>query len=339
MRLLLFFALTHPLIFLCHNSYPRNGYDPDLSSTSTDLGIYDPIDYLGGATSGFAKSDIFTVGDKSWNQTFIAANTSSWSNIPGDGFLGLAFDSIAEPRTHTLVETAIKQGLLDEPRFGIYYGKEFDTTPDDAGADRGVITIGGSEEEKYVEGDMNWLPVRKDYVDGESKYQLWRSAVRSLTGSRNDESSGAQVASGYYQFETTNAVFDTGAGTFSVPPSSIEAMYRAIGWPSFQSMLKGEFIPLCTDFNSSWSVTLTFEDGPQRYNLSISGDQLGGISGFANREDACYPPFDPSEAEGLFIFGGQFLRKVYSVFDFGGEEVGEYKARVGFGQLKKEYQA
>ncbi|KAK8058130.1 acid protease [Apiospora phragmitis] len=322
----------------CNNisGFPRNGYDVNASSTAVDLGVYNSIGYLGGATGGFTYSDVFEIGGMAWNQTLIAANQSSWSFIPGDGFLGMGFSSIAQPATKTVVETMIGDGLLDQPRFGLYYGKEFEYTGDGPG--EGVLTLGGSKEEKYVEGDMTWLPVRKD-LNG-TVYQLWRSTLRKFAGHRHEDGDEGQppAFNGTLEWDAgqANGVFDTGAGTISVPPGRIDAMYRSIGW-NYDDLYNGRYIPLCTDFNTSWAVTFTFsDDGVAFWDVAITGDRLAR-NGFAGREDACVPPFEPGESEGLVLFGQSFMRQFYTVYDFGSTTVEEYRPLIGFGELKAEF--
>lgn len=320
-----------------HTSFPRNGYDVNASTTSVDLGVYNSIDYLGGATGGYTYSDFFGLGDVSWNQTFIAANESSWSWIPGDGFFGMGFSSIAQPATKTVVETMIEEGLLNEPKFGLYYGKEFNFTGEAGdGPGEGILTLGGSGEAKYVEGDMTWLPVRKD-LNG-TVYQLWRSTLRKFTGTRHADENGAPALNESLEWDAgqANGVFDTGAGTISVPAGRIEAIYRSIGW-NYDDIYSGRYIPLCTDFNSSWAVTFTFsDDGVAFYDVAITGDRLAR-NGFAGRADACVPPFDSSSSEGLVLFGQSFMRQFYTAYDFGSTRVADYKPRIGFGELKAEF--
>ncbi|EJT75178.1 hypothetical protein GGTG_05115 [Gaeumannomyces tritici R3-111a-1] len=100
-------------------------------------------------------------------------------------------------------------------------------------------------------------------------------------------------------------------------------------------------MPLCSEFNASWAVTFTFssgdDDGRRFRNLTVRGDQLA-TSGFADRDDACFPPFDSSENPRLALFGRNFLHRFYTVFNYGASSVEEFKLRIGFGQLKSEFQ-
>ncbi len=103
----------------------------------------------------------------------------------------LAFSSIADAGTTTLVETLLEDGLLDKPRFAIYYGKELNDTG--AGPGEGVITIGASEEDKYVDGELTWIEPLQQF---NGQYQLWRGPAWfrcSAMASPNNGSSGATI--------------------------------------------------------------------------------------------------------------------------------------------------
>ncbi|ORY71477.1 pepsinogen c [Pseudomassariella vexata] len=320
----------------CYNysGFPRSGYSANASSTSSSLGTYTSIDYLGGATAGFGLADVFSLPSAPnviWEQTFLAANASSWFWIPCDGFLGLAFTTIADANTSTFVETLMQQGKVDEPRFGIYFGKEFNDTGSVAG--EGVLTIGGSEEEKYVDGDLTWIsPLQRLGAEGE--YQLWRSDMVSMHGLELG-SNGSVVNDKANYFAGDWAVFDTGAGGITVPPSQIYAMYESFGM-NWTAILNGDHIPLCTEFNSSWAVSFQFGSSDAPATITMTGDQLAR-SGFAYEERYCFPPFDIGDVDGLFLFGASFLHQFYSVFDFGAFEVDAYEPRIGLGQLKEEW--
>lgn len=312
------------------------GYNLSASSTGRQVSPSVQIDYLGGVVAGPGVADTFRSGDMTWNQTFMNAHQSSWAQTPADGFLGLSFDSISENQTHTVPETMLAEGLLAEPRFGLYYGTEFVDTGGKPGS--GVLTLGGSHEDRYVDGDMLWIPVIKggDSAD----YQLWRGNILSLEGSHTN-SEGKTVSEGrsWGEWYSASGTFDTGAGSISVPNLDAHLLYRSIGW-DLDKIMSHEHIPLCTEFNSSWSVTFSFEgDGPTDLrNLTISGDMLRQ-PGYANREDACTPPFAPGNTDGFYLFGSPLLQPLYTVYDYGGTKKEDFKPRVGFGKLKDEFKA
>ncbi|PNP44154.1 hypothetical protein TGAMA5MH_04441 [Trichoderma gamsii] len=318
----------------CDNvsGYPWKAYDSDSSVTSKDLGIYDSISYLGGGTGGEVYSDRFSHDGLTWTQTFISANQTSMGFIAGEGFFGLAFSSIAEQDTKTVMETLMQDRQVDFPRFGLYYGTEFNDTHGHPG--KGVLTLGDSHERKYVDGDVAWVPGKKD----SGVYELWRSNLKTFYGERKDNNGNIQNnGSLQYDLGAANGVFDTGAGLIYVPDATIDAVYDSIGW-NYTALLHGDYLPSCTDMNSTWSVTFTFEsdEGSDFTNITLTGDQLK-IPGFAYQTDKCNPPFSTSGSPHLFLLGQLYLRNFYSIFDFGGLKVEDYNVRIGFGNLKKEW--
>ncbi|PLB48588.1 acid protease [Aspergillus steynii IBT 23096] len=311
--------------------YERVGYGTEDSSTGSYIGIYGTIDYSGGVTSGPGITDMFGLPTNAqgenglhWNQSFMAADQSSWRFIPADGFLGLAFSTIADAGATTLMETLMQNDLLDEPRFAVYYGTNFDTTGSDPA---GVLTLGGSHEDRYVDGELTYVPLQQ-----EAEFQVWRTKLSSITGTGKTagQSSRSTTSSlGDYG----RAVFDTGSGYFQVPTNIIDDLYESIGM-NWTAILNGH-IPLCTEFNSSWSVTLNFGESETDPKVTMTGEQLAR-PGFAHRDDACYPPFDDSEVVDLALIGTPLLHQFYTVFDFGANEVANYSPRIGFGNLKEE---
>jgi saccharopepsin len=323
-------------------SYNRQKYDASASSSAVDIGSSSTIPYLGGDVAGDIYKDVYSIpdGNLEWNQTFLSANESSWRFITADGFLGLAFSSIAEPNTSTLVETLLWDGKLDAPRVGLFYGTNFQ----ESGAQDGVLTIGGSHEERYVDGEMVYTPLRK-----EDPYQLWRAPLRSVSMlvARNptDLNSTVEVHNGrlpttavpeanvtWSMFGSGAAVFDTGAGSLSFPEEIVDAMFYNIGW-NVTKLISHEEVFECKHMNASWAVTITLGDGAPEDDVSFSvrGDE------FLTPGKDCMPPFEGSGQANFALIGTPFLQRHYSVFDFGADKVENYQPRIGFGRLKEEY--
>ncbi|KAI3396079.1 hypothetical protein diail_496 [Diaporthe ilicicola] len=314
---------------LCPNNsgFNRTGYNETLSSTSNATGAYASIAYLGGVTAGAGMEDDFSfpsAPDTVWTQTFLEAYQSSWFNIPADGFLGLAFSTISDANTTALVETLMRAGKLDEPRFGLYYGVELESTGDSAG--EGRLTLGRSLEETYVDGDLVWT----DLSLPDERAQLWRVDMQYAVGTTPNKTQSTVALSGAW------GVFDTGAGRISVPGPLIDSIYASIGM-NWTAILGGDHIPLCTEFTDAWSIEFNIGDGLSPSSLVLTGSMLKK-PGFATGEDKyCWPPFDTSGSDGLFLFGSDFLQMHYTVHDLGGFEPESYKARIGIGALKEEY--
>ncbi|ROW01220.1 hypothetical protein VSDG_02810 [Cytospora chrysosperma] len=314
------------------SGYNRTGYSASGSSTYKPMGTYAKMDFLGGLTSGSGVKDVFSVPSSpnvTWTQSFVAANESSWYNIPADGFLGLGFSTIADANTTTVVETLMQDGLLDKPRFALYYGTEIKDTGDGPG--NGKLTFGGSHEDVYVEGDLLWSELQP----ADDQAQLWRVEMQNLIGTKPSNSTYGSTQSAV-AIVGDWGVFDTGAGRISVPDSAIEEIYASIGM-NWTAIINGDHIPLCTEFTDAWSVEFDFGSPYTPTVITLTGEMLK-VPGFATGEDKyCWPPFDASGSDGLFLFGNQFLEKFYTVFDFGAFEPADYAARIGFGVLKEEY--
>ncbi|RMZ74433.1 pepsinogen c [Pyrenophora seminiperda CCB06] len=327
--------------------YIRQPYNASASSSAVDLHIPAKIPYLGGNVAGGTFEDMFHIpgGSTKWNQTFLSVNESSWRFITADGFLGLGFSSIAQENTTTVVETMMQDGLLDAPCFSLFYGTNF---TDDAPQD-GVLTVGGTHEEEYVDGTVVYAPLRK-----ENPYQLWRAPLRSVNilvaqnpsnpnstvEIRHGRLPTTQLAPGTFPPSNTTwpmygsgaAVFDTGAGRLSVPSDIIDALYYNLGWNNTKLMNREERMD-CQHLNASWAITLTLGEGAPENDVSFSlrGDEFTYPGG------QCMPPFDPSGTGGFVLVGTAFLHRYYSVFDFGSKKVENYAPRIGFGKLKKKY--
>lgn len=190
------------------------------------------------------------------------------------------------------------------------------------------------------------MPLRK-----ESPYELWRAPLRSVNVLSAHQN--ATVSTHVGQLPTTDApvgtypksnttwsmwgfgaaVFDTGAGRIQVPTEIVDAVYFNLGWNQTQ-LRTGEERFECHHMNSSWALSFTFgEDVDESHDVtfSIRGDE------FYRPGDQCMPPIDDSGVSGFALIGSAFLRRFYSVFEFGGESVETYEPKIGFGRLKEEF--
>ncbi|KAF5025349.1 hypothetical protein F66182_2560 [Fusarium sp. NRRL 66182] len=304
----------------------RTGYDIDASSTGQPTGQYTVIDYLGGRVAGSTVQDDFSTEGLTWNGTFIAANESDWSSLPVHGFLGLAFGSIADGGAQPVFETLMERNLVDEPRFSIYYARDEGT--DTGGVPgKGLLTLGGSKEEEYIEGNLSTirLTTRKGVND------IWRSVLHSTTGTTK-ASDGTEIKT-ETDLAWADVVFDTGAPSISLPTNKLEEVYRSIGM-NWTAIIKGHHIPLCSEFTDAWSISFEVGLFGETKTLTLTGDQLA-LPGFAGREDGCWPPFDDSGADGLTLIGARLLRNFYTIWNYGSfPQEGPISPTLSFGKLK-----
>ncbi|KAK4236812.1 aspartic peptidase domain-containing protein [Achaetomium macrosporum] len=310
------------------SDFDRNpGYDVATSSTANLTGQAASIDYLGGRVAGVTAIDKFRFGNLSWSQPFIAANESNWSAQPNHGFLGLAFGSIADGGATPVFEVLMANGVLDRPRFGLYYDQDDSDRPE-GGHSKGRLTLGGSREDDFVEGAMTTIQLTQP----SGAYDVWRSVLHTVNGTCTT-ANGTKVEAQTDLFGSS-VVFDTGASHISLPPDSIEAVYASVGM-NWTAIIKGDHIPLCTEFNDSWSITFELGFYGDTKTITLTGDQLA-LPGFAHREDACWPPFDDAGGPGFTLIGKRLLRRFYTIWDYGSFPVeGQYhQSTLSFGKLK-----
>ncbi|KAM0546765.1 hypothetical protein ACHAPJ_010694 [Fusarium lateritium] len=308
----------------------RTGYNIDASSTGKLTGQDASIDYLGGRVAGLTVEELFSADGVTFNASFLAANESNWSSLPAHGFMGLAFNSIADGGAMPLFESLMAEKLVDEPRFGIYYARdEGDSTEGVAG--KGLLTLGGSKEKEYVDGDLATIQL----TQGNGDYDVWRSVMHSTTGSRKAKN-GTQIKTNV-DLAWSNVVFDTGASSISLPADKIEEVYQSIGM-NWTAIIGGDHIPLCSEFTDDWSISFEVGFYGDTRTLTLTGDQLA-LPGFANREDGCWPPFDDSGSSGFALVGTRLLRNFYTVWNYGAfpKEGGFISPTLSFGKLKAGY--
>ncbi|KAF4332832.1 aspartic ase pepstatin-sensitive [Fusarium beomiforme] len=312
-----------------HVDKNRVGYNIKASSTGKYTGESANIDYLGGVVAGPTVQERFQAEGVTWEGKFIAANESSWSSLAAAGFMGLAFSAIEDGGATPVFESLMAEKKVDEPRFGIYYSKkDGDDTHGKPG--RGLLTLGGSREKKYVKGDLITIPINTNI----NEYDVWRSILHSTITSRKGKDCKQNKTK--VDFGGIPTVFDTGASGITLPKDKINAIYESIGM-NYTAILKGEHVPLCSEFTKDWSVAFEVGFYGETKFLNVTGDQLA-VPGFANRDDACWPPFDDG-AEGFALIGVRFLRNFYTIWDYGEfpKEAGFINPSLSFGYLKPGY--
>ncbi|PWY90592.1 aspartyl protease [Aspergillus sclerotioniger CBS 115572] len=308
----------------CENvsGYSRHKYN--LTSTGVNLMANDTNDYSGGTITGFAASDILTVPNTnaSYRQSFAVITDSTWADLAADGFIGMASSSIAFKNTTTSFEQMLQDGLLDEPRFGIYQGTGVSTMDEPNPENNGVLTFGGSHEDKYADGELQWIEML-------SPFEIYKTPLQGIQG--HNTSNGQNYSSDLLNWYG-DVIFDTGAGTINIPEDQIEAVYAVT--PFSYAKISSGYRPLCSEFNETWSVSFTLGFYGDGVTFNLTGDQLA-VPGYQD-DDHCFPPFISWSSPNTLI-GQYWLSNFYSVFDWGSFEQESYNIRIGLAPLKKEY--
>merc|ERR1719232_162331 len=273
----------------CGNILNRKSkYDPEGSSTyEADDRIFD-IKYGSGSVQGhFAKDSVTLASDISIEGQRFAmiedAGGLGYAYALGkfDGILGLAFPKISVGDARPVVLSAIDQDLLDEPLFAFYLGDNAD----------GELSIGGYDESKF-DGELHSVKLISE--------TYWEIAVDGITAGETHLSKG------------TTAIVDSGTSLLIGPPLLVLQLAHSMG---AHANLVGEYFIDCDKLDSLPELVFTI-DG-RKYSLDgrdlvleTQGVCLLAIQGM--RLGAGAPKW---------ILGDVFMRKYYSVFNYGDSTV------------------
>lgn len=278
----------------CTNCGSKPEYDSSKSSTYEKNGTVFKIQYGSGPVSGFLSEDDISVGGLPVKgQTFAAITDVSglgkaYSAGKFDGILGLGFRSISVDNIPVVFGNLVKQKAVKEPVFAFYL-------PSKSGS-KGELTMGGTDSSHYT-GDINYHTL--------SSATYWEIQTDSIS------SGGSPISS------VKKAIVDSGTSLLAGPKSDVKAFMQKIGAkPSFIN--PNEFTIDCKKVSSLPDINVSI-DGT---TYTLSGNDyvinvqnvlcLVGMTGI----DV------PAPRGPLWILGDVFMRKYYTVFDYGKQRVG-----------------
>ncbi|CAE6538308.1 unnamed protein product [Rhizoctonia solani] len=315
----------------CPSSYKftRSFFNPNASSTAQSASLRETVDYLGGVISGDVWSDKLTIQNTTFStpQRFINADTSNWSSMAAGGFVGLGFRTLALGNT-SIYDSLFHPTNLPDHRTGIYLGGAKDTSSNPSPQTNGVVTFGGSHENKYGSEPLKWIDVLP--ASSGQQYELWVVPINGVKTSRYS-ATGLNETTLPSQAGAT-AIFDTGASLISVPQSIIGDLFNTLGF-NYTAISHG-YRPPCSEV-ATYNASLTLTLG--EVEITVTTDDLSNPGYTA--DEYCWPPFTPWDSPNWLV-GKLFLESFYSVWDLGGwnvSEVGDGQPRIGFSYLKEEY--
>jgi len=155
----------------------------------------------------------------------------------------------------------------------------------------GELTFGGYDKTKYV-GDIQWVDLAKA-----TYWQINLDAIKM----------------GSYATGATNAIVDSGTSLLVGPNRDVTEIARSVG---AQKTITGQYTIDCDTLDSIPAITWTI-DGKE---YTLAGEDLvlksAGTCIFA-MVGMDFPPPGPK-----WILGDVFMRKFYTIFDYGKERVG-----------------
>jgi hypothetical protein len=269
-------------------------YDPKKSTSAQQIAFADQPDaqvkpdgdrdvvtitFGTGETSGVFVKDKICVGDICATGDFVASTSESdepFSLVPFDGILGLALPQMSEGDAFNLVDCMIKQKVLKENLFSVFFGASDDEPSE--------ISFGEYKQERF-HGEITWAPVTTaGYWQVEMSDIYLNSTKQQLCGK-----AGCQVA------------VDTGTSLLAGPSDIINTLIDKI-----------DVATDCSNYNTL--PMLGFEVGGKK--LELAPEDYVDKDADANECSVGLMTLDVPPPKGpLFIFGDPFLRKFYTVFD------------------------
>jgi hypothetical protein len=277
----------------CKNCFPHPTYDHSASSTYVFNGTTFKIQYGSGPVSGNFSVDSVTVGDVTvTSQIFAEVTDASGLGLAYalgkfDGILGMAYQSIAVGGVMPVFQTMLKEGVIDQPIFGVYLSND-DQTP-------GELDIGGTDSAHYT-GSLQYVPV--------TSQTYWETKLDSMMLGGKDVT------------KAVKAVLDTGTSVLAGPTAEVKAIAESVGAVSVP--FTPEFTIDCSKVKDLPTLTVNmgghgFSLNGEDYVINVDDEMcLFGMMGIDM----------PAPTGPLWILGDVFIRKFYTVFDFGQNRLG-----------------
>jgi len=216
---------------------------------------------------------------------------SSFENLVGDG--GLAIPAIVDNEATAILNDLFNNGVIDYPIASFYLDKATKT---------GECLLGGINADHFIPETLNCLPLLAPYGGNELAY-LWAVKLDSLCV--NSESVYAESCE-------TQLVLDTGASFFKGAKQVIDPLINAVTCngkhpkkvDSFSELKNYPpiFITLGND---------TYELTPEQYFVKIGASWEIAIQVLKGMP------------ENMLLVGQVFLETVYSIFNFGNNNLNE----------------
>jgi hypothetical protein len=275
----------------CTNCGSHPLYDSSASSSYVANGTAFNIQYGSGPVAGFLSYDTVGFGGLPVQKFEFAEITDvsglglAYSIGKFDGILGLAFPRISIDGILPVFPTAVAQGLIAQPVFAFYLGN--------ADGVNGELTLGGYDPAHFT-GSISWVPL--------SAETYWETTLQGLT------------VNGQPATTSTRVILDTGTSLLAGPSADVKALAALVGASPFFLNPK-EYTIDCNAVNTAPDIV--FSMGGQQFPLSAKdyiinagGLCLFGVTGID-------VPSGP-----LWIAGDVFIRKYYTIFDYGNQRLG-----------------
>ncbi|KAF5332883.1 hypothetical protein D9758_017498 [Tetrapyrgos nigripes] len=267
----------------------KSKYKSSASSSSKKESGSFSIQYGDGSTvSGPVFEDTVTVAGISVdNQRFSPVTTlsSTFSDDPIDGILGLAFPSISNLNTDPFFNTAIDQGSVDAGEFGFFLSQ--------SGSE---LFLGGRNSDLFT-GSV-------EFNDVDDSNGFWQLTGASIS------------ANGKTVIRNFDTIIDSGTTIMYGPPDVVDQFYSSIGGQLFDQD-QGFY-----SFSCSKVPEVSFSWGGNDFAVSADNFNLGATEDGSSDCVGALAGQDLGLGDDVWLLGDSFMKNVYSVFSFDQTAVG-----------------
>lgn len=286
----------------CTNCGLKPKYTASKSSTYHANGTAWNIRYGSGPVSGYLSEDNVAIGGLSVTGQTFAEVTDVKGLGPAfgigafGGILGMAFQTISVDDITPPFQNLLAQGAISDPVFAFYLSNE--KNPPLPPLVKGELIIGGIDS-KHYKGELFYKNLTSE--------TYWETDLDDFLINNQPQTVNKKI------------VLDTGTSILAGPKAEVAKIAKLVGAHPF---LNGEFTVPCGKVaslpNFDWVIGgKTFTLTPDDYIIKDENVIcLFGITGID-----IPPPAGP-----LWILGDVFIRKFYTVFDYGNQ-------RLGFGEM------
>ncbi|KAL9555425.1 hypothetical protein MBANPS3_002365 [Mucor bainieri] len=289
----------------CHRCGGQRHYESSLSGSfrteTSENGTWQVRYGDGSGVSGDIGHDTITLGNDISldNYPFGIAKEQAhgFARDPFmDGLFGLAFPALSAISNKTsFVQELHKQGKIKEPLVSFWFGR---STADKKDSTRqGEVMFGGVNAD-YFNGHLAYIPVEQPL--------FWKVPVRGV--SINGQSIYDKAGS---------AILDTGTTLLVMPTAVSRKIHEAIPGASFDA-LYGWRMPCDSATTATKDIAFTITLGEHDFSLAAADLVRESVEA---GNGLCYSGIAESQSP-MFILGDTFLKKYYSVYDYGNMRVG-----------------
>jgi len=277
----------------CTECLGKTLYDSSQSSSYKANGTKFEIMYGSGPVSGFLSFDTVhfvksNVLDVEFAEiTEVKGLGMAYALGKFDGILGLGWDTISVAGIPTVFQRMVEQGIIDNPVFSFKLGTQ--------DSEDGELVLGGVDQDAY-EGEMSYVPL--------TTLGYWQVDMASVAVNNSTLASHQ------------SAIIDSGTSLLTAPTKTLSLLAKEIGAIG----AVGKYVIKCDKAFSFEIVlggtTFTFD------NHDVTIPVYGGYCLLTIMGLDVPPPRGP-----IWILGDVFMRKYYTVFDWGQKRMGFAKAK------------